>query len=126
MSEVKTIWGIFQANGGLIGEVSYMVGKLTGKSHCSLCDITHGRWSEKSEMVDCRESSEAPFLLVHLNEQSDALAAFTAKKTPCVVAELTNGEFVMLLDSEKLESCVGEFSSFEAAFNAAKSELASG
>ncbi len=120
---IETIWGVFQANGGLFGEISYIVGKITGRSHCSLCDITHGRTSEKAAMVACREASEAPLLLVHLNEQSEALAAFTSGLTPCVVAESASNGFAMLLDADALEECAGEVDRFEAALEEAKAAL---
>jgi len=34
--------GIYNADGSLLGEVSYVLAKYTGRGHCELCDITHG------------------------------------------------------------------------------------
>lgn len=33
--------GIYNADGGLVGEVRYVVGHLLGTAECALCDITH-------------------------------------------------------------------------------------
>ena len=39
--------GVYHADGSLLGELRYIWGKLRGTAHCTLCDITHGRLSEK-------------------------------------------------------------------------------
>ena len=33
---------VYDADGGLVGEVRYVVGHLLGRAECALCDITHG------------------------------------------------------------------------------------
>ena len=38
---VESIWGVYHADGGLIGELKYVAGALFKGQHCSLCDITH-------------------------------------------------------------------------------------
>ena len=40
--KIKRILGIYNADGGLWGEMRYITGRIFGKSHCALCDITHG------------------------------------------------------------------------------------
>jgi hypothetical protein len=56
--------GVYHAEGSLLGELRYVWGKLRGTAHCALCDITHGRLSEKSAFKSLRERlpvpSEAP------------------------------------------------------------------
>ena len=42
MAEPETLVGIFDADGGLRGELRYVIDKLAGRGHCALCDITHG------------------------------------------------------------------------------------
>ena len=59
-----------------------------------------------------------PFELVHLNEQSEALEAFTTGGTPCVVGE-SGGTLHLLLGPEGLETCEGQVSAFEEALVAA-------
>ena len=33
--------GVYAADGGLVGEVAYVVGHLLGRTECALCDVTH-------------------------------------------------------------------------------------
>ena len=47
---VESIWGVYHADGGLIGEIKYVAGALLKGQHCSLCDITHKIAWEKSDM----------------------------------------------------------------------------
>ncbi|HIF07100.1 MAG TPA: hypothetical protein EYQ64_09160 [Gemmatimonadetes bacterium] len=72
-----TLWGVYHANGGLIGELSYVFGKLRGTAHCGLCDITHGSVRVKPEWKALEDSLGIPFRLVHLNEQPPGLAEVT-------------------------------------------------
>ena len=64
-----TLWGVYHADGGLLGELAYVVGKLRGTAHCGLCDITHGSVRVKPEWKTLEASLDIPFKLVHLNEQ---------------------------------------------------------
>ena len=34
--------GVYAADGGVVGELTYVVGHLLGRTECSLCDVTHG------------------------------------------------------------------------------------
>ena len=63
-----TLWGVYHANGGLVGELTYVIGKLRGTAHCGLCDITHSV-RMKPEWKTLEASLDIPFKLVHLNEQ---------------------------------------------------------
>ena len=96
---------MYHANGGLLGELSYALGKLSGTAHCALCDVTH-RIRMKDEWKELAGSLEVPFELVHLNEQSPELAAVTEGSTPCVVAETQDG-FKILLGPFQIESMGG-------------------
>ena len=107
------LWGVYHANGGLLGELAYVVGKLRGTVHCGLCDITHGSSVRKRhEWRELETSLDAPIELVHLNEQTPALAEVTRGRTPCVVAEGENG-FDFLLGPDQLDSCAGSVECFE-------------
>jgi hypothetical protein len=101
---LKAIWGVYHADGGIVGELRYVFGKIRGTAHCALCDITHSYVSEKKAMKQCRSNSPVPFHLVHLNEQSEGLQSITKGVTPCVVAETDEG-FQIILYSDELEEC---------------------
>ena len=110
--KIEKIYGIYHADGGIIGELSYLWGKITGTAHCSLCDITHKGISMKRDWKNFTNSLDVDFELLHLNEQTQVLADFTAGKTPCVVGEEL-GEMKILVDAESLEGCNKSVSSFE-------------
>lgn len=38
---VVEVVGVYDADHTLAGEVAYVVGKLLGRRHCALCDVTH-------------------------------------------------------------------------------------
>ena len=101
---LKAIWGVYHADGGIVGELRYVFGKLRGTAHCALCDITHSYVGEKKSMKECRSNSPVPFHLVHLNEQNEGLQSITEGVTPCVVAE-TNEGFQVILYPDELEDC---------------------
>ena len=112
VNERATLYAVYHANGGILGELAYVAGKLWGTAHCALCDITHDGFREKEAFRRCRLQLPMPFQALHLNEQSAELAKFTHEKTPCVVLAGQDG-FVMALDPEALESCDGDVVSFE-------------
>lgn len=108
-----TLWGVYHANGGIVGELTYVFGKLCGTAHCGLCDITHASVRVKPEWKTLEESLGIPFRLVHLDEQPAGLAALTRGATPCVVGESQEG-WSVLLGPEELESCEGSVDRFNA------------
>ena len=103
---IESIWGVYHADGGLLGELRYVMGVAFRGEHCSLCDITHSVAWEKGEMKKWRKTSEIPFHLVHLNERPEEVTIATEGKTPCVVGKSNSG-FVMLATDEELTSFNG-------------------
>ena len=101
--------GVYHANGGLIGELTYVMGKLMGTTHCALCDVTHGMVRMKPEFRGCMD--RWPITLLHLNEQWPALARFTDGHTPCVVMEL-DGHFSWVASQAELDSMAGNVDLF--------------
>ena len=99
--EIAKIYGIYHADGGIIGELSYVWGKIRGTAHCSLCDITHKGISMKRDWKDFTNGLDVDFELLHLNEQSQGLADFTAGKTPCVLERWVKG----MKSTRKVEGC---------------------
>jgi len=106
------IYGVYDANSGLFGELSYLVGKISGRAHCGLCDITHSPFREKKSWRDMNRRLQFPVELVHLNQQDLKLGSFTQGITPCVVLEKEDKHW-LLIDSERLDLCVGKVCEFE-------------
>jgi len=108
---VLALWGVYQADGGLIGELTYVAGKLRGTAHCALCDITHGMVAMKREWKLMSGGLSVPFPLVHLNERSFDLEEATRGRTPCVAAETEDG-YTIVVDAGGLEACAGSIEAF--------------
>ena len=106
------LYGIYQADGGLVGELTYVAGKLMGTRHCALCDFTHGMLTEKKEFQTCKNQLPVPIQNLHLNEQPAALKEFTLNHTPCVVLEKSNG-FIRAMTAAELEACKGQVAMFQ-------------
>jgi len=104
--KIESMYGVYHADGGLLGELRYVMGVAFRGQHCSLCDITHSVAWEKGEMKKWRKTSEIPFHLVHLNERPEEVKRATEGNTPCIVAKTSSG-FVMLATDEELTSFDG-------------------
>ena len=112
MPKINRIIGVYHADGGVLGELKYMTGKLFGKTHCALCDMTHGRTGKKDAWKQCEENLGIPIKFVHLNERESKLKEYTQNITPCIVGK-TNTGYVLLVDNEKLKKCKGNVKELE-------------
>lgn len=113
----KTLIGVYKADGGLLGELSYFFGHLVGIKHCSLCDITHSPIKKKAEFkaFEQRLLNERGIAtrLVHMNERSERELAASKGREPCVLLEYEDGSISMFLDYEELKAAGGRVGSFE-------------
>lgn len=97
--------GVYNAKGTVLGELAYAVGRLVGTSNCALCEITHGRLRGRSDWNACRDSLGVPFVTFHRDDQPPEVRAASGDTTPVVVAQMDDGEVVVLLGGVELESC---------------------
>ena len=104
---ITRLIGVYDADGTVLGELSYFVGARLGRAHCSLCVITHGAVRAKPAWTACRRELPVPFETYHRNDQPDAVRSATGGALPAVVAETRSGSFVRLLGPDALESCAG-------------------
>ena len=105
--------GVYAADGGLAGELRYVVGHLLGTAECALCDITHSPVRRKRSWDAMVAGLPVPFELRHRNELSEAeQQALATMALPVVAAELTDGSYVELLDIESLRACDGDVDAF--------------
>jgi len=109
--------GVYKANGGLLGELAYVMGHLVGVRECSLCDITHSPIRKKNAFKALEEKLRAEHdlevRLVHMNQRSEAELRASEGREPCVLLEYSDGSMSMLLDYVELKACGGKVSSFE-------------
>ncbi len=98
--------GIYDADGGLRGELRYVAGKLLGRGKCALCDITHG-WNpmgSRSWKQAC-EVSDVELDLVH-RDQATAEQLAAATGLPTIVRQ-QDGQWSELLTTAEIAQYVG-------------------
>lgn len=110
------VLGVYNADGGWRGEAAYVVGKVLGRVHCGLCDITHSPVKRKESWDAMIERATIPFRMVHRNELSDVEAVSLVGLTlPCVLGRYADGRHELLLSSTDLDGMGGSVRDFAAA-----------
>jgi hypothetical protein len=104
---VVRLVGVYDADGTARGELAYWVAARLGRTHCALCDITHGLVRERSEWKTCRAALRVPFDTYHRDNRPEAVGAASGGVVPVVLAETDDGGFVVLLGPEELSECAG-------------------
>ena len=108
--------GVYNADGGVIGELKYFFGHLIGIAKCELCDITHSLIQRKASWDRLASELKAEygldFALEHLNERSEAENKASAGREPCVLAEYPDGSLGMFLDRQELRMVDGNVGRF--------------
>jgi hypothetical protein len=119
---VDRILGVYNADGGLVGEVRYIVGHLLGTTSCALCDITHSPIRRKREWDALVAELGVHVDLRHLNELDDRETAAVGDRAPIVLVE-RDGMLSPLLDAAQLDALDGSVSAFGVAVRAALADL---
>ena len=105
------IYCVYNANGTLFGELSYLFKKVFSGLKCPMCDITHNVIIKKKHWTKKIQSFKYNLEAVHLNEQSDEIKKFTNQISPCVVGVYENS-LKLLLNSEELSLIRGDVDLF--------------
>jgi hypothetical protein len=113
--EITEIVGVYDADGGLLGEAAYVWGKVRGTRHCGLCDITHATVRRKAEWDRMAATLPVQVRLLHLNELDDELAAAVAATRSPVVLARDGGAWRELVGAQELDDMDGSVSAFEVA-----------
>lgn len=100
--KIKALFGVYDADATILGEISYWLGARIGIRHCSLCDITHSLFRKKAAWGDCQkellDKHGVNFQAFHRNDQPDDVRKVINNKYPAVVAEDTQGNFFIFMD----------------------------
>ncbi len=115
---VDRLIGIYDADGGLLGEVRYALGKVFANGHCSLCDLTHRGLKRRAEWDTMVERLGVPFALLHRNEMDDALRLVTRSALPCLLAD-RDAQLEVLLGPDDLAACGTDLEELERRIRAA-------
>jgi hypothetical protein len=112
---VSEVVGVYDADGGLLGEAAYVWGKVRGTRHCGLCDITHATVRRKREWDEMVATLPVPVRLLHLNELDDGLRAAVAATGAPVVLARDAGGWHQVVGARELDAMEGSVRALEAA-----------
>lgn len=119
-SPIVRITGIYNADGGLAGEVRYVVGHLLGMTECALCDVTHSPVRRKPEWDRMVSRFGIPIVVKHRNELDERLTdAIGGLALPVVFAQRADGSVDVAMDAAMLASLDGSVPRFEEALREA-------
>lgn len=104
---VRRLVGVYDADGTMLGELTYFLGARLGRTHCALCDITHGLVRQRPAWRAARGELPVEFVTYHRDDQPDDVREAIGDRLPAVVAETPTG-FTLLLDGDDLEACDGD------------------
>lgn len=118
MTEIRgTLIGIYKADGGLVGELTYFFGHLVGVRSCSLCDITHSPVKKKKSYKALEQHMLAEhgiqMRMIHLNERNERELKASEGREPCVLLEYPDQSISMFLDATDLKALSGSVSSLK-------------
>jgi len=108
---ITELIGVYDADSTLLGEISYWVGARLGVTHCSLCELTHGLFTKKSEWKQCAESLAVAFRLFHRDDAPHDVLLALAGEFPAVLQRTTEG-LKVILTKDELERFHGRTSDF--------------
>ena len=106
-SAITDLVGVYDADGGLLGEAAYVWGRWRGTRHCSLCDITHSTWRRKPEWDAMAAGLPLPMRLLHLNELDQDLAAAVSEVGAPVVMARVGDEWKVIVRGDELSAMDG-------------------
>ena len=114
VASVVEVVGVYDADGGVIGEATYVIGHLLGRTSCSLCDITHGSLRRRPEWDAMLTRVPVPVRVVHRNEATqEERAAWSGSGLPAVIGVRRDGRRAVLLDPTALAALGGSVPAFE-------------
>jgi hypothetical protein len=103
--KIVRVIGIYDADGTIIGELTYFWQKTFHGRHCTLCDITHGAIKMRSDWNLAVAELGLEFELLHRDEATRRHMSTQGYQPPCVLAQDESGQFFLLLNSDELELC---------------------
>jgi hypothetical protein len=103
------LFGIYDADATIVGEVSYWIGARFGIRHCSLCDITHSLFTQKSEWQQCQKQLAkehgVDFQAYHRNDAPAQVLKAAGGKYPVVISKDASEKYLIFMDNSAIASC---------------------
>ena len=111
MSLVQKIYCIYNAEGSVTGELKYLYKKYFKDIKCSMCDITHGVFTQKKKWTNKCLSSILNIECLHLDELPNDIKDLVINKAPCVVSQV-NSKNKIIINNKELANMSGDVDSF--------------
>ena len=106
--EITDLYGVYDADATVIGEISYWIGARLGIRHCTLCDITHSMFFKKAawkqRQAELLEKYGVNFQTFHRNDQLDEVSRVIRGAYPAVVAKDINGNFTLFMSEDEISA----------------------
>ena len=110
---ITRLIGVYDADGGLLGEAAYLWGKVRGVRHCALCDITHSPFRRKPAWDAFVSRLGLPLELLHLNELPEDLRGVVRDAGAPVVLGVSAAGVTVVLDAAGMDGLDGSVEEFE-------------
>lgn len=107
----------------MLGEIRYWIGARTGRSHCALCDVTHGTFRRRSDWDDLLGGLPVPVRTFHRDDAPDDVRGLGPWP---LVAARTDAGVRLLLGPDDLAACGGSVERFATALAHAVATRTSG
>ncbi|PHX60589.1 MAG: hypothetical protein CK552_05130 [Actinobacteria bacterium] len=108
-AKIIILFGVYDADASIWGEMTYWIGARLGVRHCSLCDITHSLFREKENWKECQAELAAKygveFRAFHRDDQPDSVRNVINGAYPAVVAQDEVGKYSLFMSSSEISSC---------------------
>jgi len=112
-----TLIGVYKADGGIVGELTYFFGHLVGVRSCSLCSISHSPIMKKNSFKALEQHLLAEHgivvRMIHLNERNEREQLASEGREPCILLEYPDQSISMFIDSSDLTALSGSVSSLK-------------
>ena len=112
MISERSLYAIYDADGSLAGELSYLIDKLLGRADCALCDVSHGWRPTGIRAWRQRQGATTQLTWQHRDEVPHHMRSHVSGQLPCVAID-TNGSVDILISKDQLAGCEGDFEVFE-------------
>jgi hypothetical protein len=113
-TRVRELIGVYDADGSVVGEIRYWVGARLGRSHCALCEITHGPFRERSKWRELCDALPVDFTTFHRDEAPADVIEACGANFPAVCARVES-KMVVLLCGVALDALGGDIDRLGAA-----------
>jgi len=108
-TKITALFGVYDADATIWGEMSYWLGARFGVRHCSLCDITHSLFKEKAAWQERQRELmniySVDFQAFHRNDQPAEVREVIDGNYPAVVARDETGNFTLFMNDSEISEC---------------------